>query len=221
MQPYEKFKVLGAESLSDEELLAIFIRTGTKDNDSVGLAKQILGIFPDRSLLGLFHISWKRLTDIPGIGEVKAIKLKCLAELARRISQTRAREHLTFEAPETVAEYYMESLRHEEREQVILIMLDNKLRMISDAVVSVGTVCESIVSPRELFRMALKEGAVQIMLLHNHPSGDSSPSRADLKITEELCRLGDMMDLPLLDHIIIGDNQFISLKQAGIIKQKR
>lgn len=221
MQPYEKFKVLGAESLSDEELLAIFIRTGTKDNDSVGLAEQILSIFPDRSLLGLFHISWKKLTDIPGIGEVKAIKLKCLAELARRISQTRAKEHLTFEAPETVAEYYMESLRHEEREQVILIMLDKKLRMISDAVVSVGTVCESIVSPRELFRMALKEGAVQIVLLHNHPSGDASPSKADLNITEELCCLGNMMDIPLLDHIIIGDNQFISLKQAGIIKQKR
>lgn len=221
MQPYEKFKTLGAESLSDEELLAIFIRTGTSKKDSVEIAGEILDTFPKRSLLGLCHIPWKTLTEIPGIGEVKAVKLKCLAELARRISQTKARKGLKFDRPETVAEYYMESLRHEEKERVVLILLDKKLHLISDTVLSIGTVSESLISPRELFLIALREKAVQIILLHNHPSGDASPSGDDLKITERIRLSGQLMGIPLIDHIIIGDNQFTSLRQAGYMKDER
>ncbi len=220
MQPYEKFKAFGAESLSDEELLAIFIRTGTKDKNSVEIAGQILERLPGKNLLGLFHISWKNLLGFPGIGEVKAVKLKCLAELARRISQTRAEKGLRFDHPATVADYYMESLRHEEKERVLLIMLDKRLHLISDAVLSIGTVSESLVSPRELFLLALRENAVHIMLVHNHPSGDASPSRDDLKITERIRALGIMIGIPLVDHIIIGDNQYISLREAGLLQSE-
>lgn len=215
MQPYEKFKADGAEHLSDEELLAVFIRTGTKDQNSVEIAEYMLGECLGGSLLGLFHISWKNLMKIPGIGEVKAVRLKCLAELARRISQTRAEKNLRFDDPATVAAYYMEDMRHREQEYALLIMLDQKLHLISDEVLSIGTVSESVVSPRELFLKALRENAVQIMLLHNHPSGDPSPSEADLKITEKIRLLGAMLNIPLTDHIIIGDNRYISLRKAG------
>ncbi|MEY8522675.1 DNA repair protein RadC [Lachnospiraceae bacterium 38-10] len=215
MMPYEVVKEYGAEELDDKELLAVFIRTGTREQNAVEVADRVLNSFPERNLLGLCHIPWKELMKIPGIGEVKAIKLKCLAELARRISRMEARKGLKFDQPGTIWQYYKESLRHEEREKVILIMLDQKLQMLSDAVLSIGTVRESIVSPRELFLLALKEKAVQIMLVHNHPSGDPTPSRADLAITRRVQMLGAMMEIPLTDHIIIGDKTYCSLREKG------
>lgn len=215
MMPYEVVKEYGAEELDDKELLAVFIRTGTREQNAVEVADRVLNSFPERNLLGLCHIPWKELMKIPGIGEVKAIRLKCLAELARRISRMEARKGLKFDQPGTIWQYYKESLRHEEREKVILIMLDQKLQMLSDAVLSIGTVRESIVSPRELFLLALKEKAVQIMLVHNHPSGDPTPSRADLAITRRVQMLGAMMEIPLTDHIIIGDKTYCSLREKG------
>ena len=219
MMPYEVVKEYGAQELDDKELLAVFIRTGTRKQNAVEVADRVLNSFPERNLLGLCHIPWKELMKIPGIGEVKAIKLKCLAELARRISKMEARKGLKFDQPGTIWQYYKESLRHEEREKVILIMLDQKLQMLSDAVLSIGTVRESIVSPRELFLLALKEKAVQIMLVHNHPSGDPTPSRADLEITRRVQMLGAMMEIPLTDHIIIGDKTYCSLREKGYLTE--
>lgn len=215
MLPYEVVKEYGVEELKDDELLAVFIRTGTKHQNAVEVASQILDSFPERNLLGLCHIPWKELMKVSGIGEVKAIQLKCLAELARRISRTEAKKGLKFDRPETIWQYYRESLRHEEREKVILIMLDQKLQLICDAILSIGTVRESIVSPRELFLTALHEKAVQVMLLHNHPSGDPSPSNADLEITRKISILGEMMEIPLVDHIIVGDKTYCSLREKG------
>ena len=215
MQPYEIVKAYGAEELDDAELLAVFIRTGTKEQNAVEIANRILNGFPERNLLGLCHIPWKELMKIPGIGEVKAIRLKCLAELAGRISKSEAKKGLKFDDPATIWQYYKESLRHEEKERVILIMLDQRLNLIADAVVSIGTVRESVVSPREIFLMALKEKAVQIMLLHNHPSGDPMPSKADLEITARVAMLGAMMEIPLVDHMIIGDKTYYSLRENG------
>lgn len=217
MQPYEKFKKFGAKSLTDEELLAIFIRTGTKEKNSVEIARQILELFPERGLLGLFHIHRSSLMEIPGIGEVKAVKLLCLAELAQRISRIKAEKNLQFEKPATVAEYYMESLRHEEKEQVILVLLDKRLRLLKDVLLSVGTISESVISPREIFVEAFKENAAQFMLLHNHPSGDPEPSASDLKMTERVKMLSQFMGIPLIDHIIIGDNCYVSLREKGCL----
>lgn len=219
MQPYEVVKAYGVEELDDQELLAVFIRTGTKEENAVGIANRILNSFPERNLLGLCHIPWKELMKIPGIGEVKAIRLKCLAELARRISRAEAKKGLKFDRPKTIWHYYRESLRHEERERVILVMLDQKLNLICDAVLSIGTVRESVVSPREVFLTALQEKAVQIMLIHNHPSGDPTPSRADLEITKKVQLLGTMMEIPLVDHIIIGDKTYCSLRESGYLTE--
>lgn len=217
--PYEKFLKYGPESLSEAELLAIILRTGTKDCSSVELGKKILNlaVSPHKGLLGLYHISVEELKQIRGIGEVKAVKIKCIAELSMRMAKAKNEPLLRFDAPKTVADYFMEQLRHEEREKVILLCLDNKAQLISQTVLSVGTVNASLVSPREAFQYALRMQAVYIMVLHNHPSGDPKPSRQDIEITNRLLKTGELMDIPLLDHIIIGDNRYISFKESGLL----
>ena len=217
MQPYEKFKTLGPGALTDEELLGIIIRVGTKDKDSVQVASKLLEDFPEHNLLGLFQTSWQDLMKHPGIGEVKAIRLKCIAEMAMRMSRSHAAKKLNFNHPGTVADYYMESLRHEPNEKVILILLDQQLKLISDTVLSIGTINKSILSPREIFAHALKMNAAQFMLLHNHPSGEPTPSKSDIAITREINNLSKIMELPLVDHIIIGDNRYISLRATGYL----
>lgn len=217
--PYEKFLKYGPESLSEAELLAIILRTGTKECSSVELGKQILDLAtsPNKGLVGLYHVSVEELKQIHGIGEVKAVKIKCIAELSRRMAKAKKEPLLRFDAPATVADYFMEQLRHEEREKVILLCLDNKAQMTSQTVLTVGTVNASLVSPREVFRYALRVQAVYIMVLHNHPSGDPAPSRQDIEITKRLVKTGELMDIPLLDHIIIGDNRYTSFKESGLL----
>lgn len=217
--PYEKFLKYGPESLSEAELLAIILRTGTKDCSSVEIGTKILdlAVSPHKGLLGLYHVSVEELKQIRGIGEVKAVKIKCIAELSMRMAKAKKEPLLRFDAPKTVADYFMEQLRHEEKEKVILLCLDNKAQMISQTVLSVGTVNASLVSPREAFQYALKMQAVFIMMLHNHPSGDPQPSRQDMEITGRLAKTGELLDIPLLDHIIIGDNRYTSFKESGLL----
>jgi len=217
MLPYEKFKSFGPGALTDEELLGIIIRVGTKDKDSVQVATQLLEGFPEHNLLGLYQTSWQDLMQYPGIGEVKAIQLKCISEMAMRMSRTQAEKKLNFNNPDTVSNYYMETLRHEKKEKVILILLNQQLKFLSDVVLSVGTINKSLISPREVFVHALKENATQFMLLHNHPSGDPTPSQSDIQITKQIISLSNIMDLPLIDHIIIGDNRYVSLRASGYI----
>ena len=214
-QPYEKFIQFGPESLSDQELLAIIVRTGTRQNNAVSLSKQILEL-TGNGLLGLHHITLNELMSIDGIGQVKAVKIKCIAELSNRISKMRASKNIVFHAPETVADYYMEQLRHLEKEVLIVIFLDGKNQLISDKCISIGTINASLASTREIFKQALKENAVSILVLHNHPSGDASPSKEDIFLTKKLKEASLLIDIPLIDHIIIGDHNFTSLKQKGI-----
>ena len=213
MQPYEKCITYGSESLSDAELLAVMIRTGTREMDSVAVGEEILKASQGLGLRGLFHLSVRELMKIPGIGEVKAVRMKCIAEFALRISRAEALQKLNFGDPSTVANYYMESMRNLEREHVIMITLDSRNRKIQEMLVSVGTVSEAMLSPREVFREALRGDAVSIILLHNHPSGDPTPSEPDIDVTRKMKELGKMMSIPLLDHIVIGDNCYYSFMQ--------
>ena len=216
--PYEKFRQKGASSLTDAELLAIILRTGTQNETAVEIGMHILQkAGPEYGLLGLHHLSVHELTQIHGIGEVKAVKIKCIAELSTRIAQARTSDKVCFKSPETVAAYYMEQMRHLEKEHCIAVFLDNKNRLITDVCISIGTSNAALVSTRELFRQALRSNAVFLLLLHNHPSGDSSPSREDIVLTEKVTEASKLMDIPLIDHIIIGDNNFVSLKNKGII----
>lgn len=188
--------------------------------DALQLAKQVLALSKGREkgLLGLQHLSVGDLCKVNGIGRVKAVKIKCLIELSRRLAMADTRERLQFTKPETVADYYMERLRGKETEEVILVMTDNKNRLICDRTLSKGTVNCSLVSPREIFLMAMEYHAVHILLIHNHPSGDASPSRQDIEITKHLAQLCGMMQLPLTDHIIVGDNCYVSFRESGLLK---
>lgn len=217
--PYEKFQRFGAESLTESELLAIILRTGTKDKSAVELAKQVLSMaeYPREGLLGLYDLTLEQLMAVKGIGKVKAIKLKCLTELSMRISSSIAKQGLSFTSSGTVAGYFMEKLRHRKTECVILVCLDAKGQLLSEKKLSEGSVRMSLISPREIFLEALQCKAVNILLVHNHPSGDPTPSIADRELTLIVKELGEKMDIPLLDHIIIGDNRYTSFKEAAYI----
>ncbi|MDY2700716.1 MAG: DNA repair protein RadC [Suilimivivens sp.] len=218
VMPYEKFMTHGASALTEAELLAIILRTGTKNYSALDLAQKILSIAgQEKGLNSLHHLSLEELMEIPGIGEVKAVKVKCLAELAVRMAKERAAQTLRFDTPHTVADYYMEIMRHQEKEIILLLLLDNKLKLIEEYMISMGTVKASLLSPREVFVQALKCRACYLMLLHNHPSGDPHPSRQDIVITQKIKEAGELMDIPLLDHIIVGDGCYISLKEEEIL----
>ena len=168
-------------------------------------------------LNSLHHISLAELMEIPGIGEVKAVKIKCLAELAVRMAKEKAAASLRFDFPETVADFYMEKLRHQEKEIILLLLLDNKLNLIEEYMVSMGTARASLLSAREVFIEALKCRACHLMLMHNHPSGDPHPSSQDIAITRKIKEAGELMDIPLIDHIILGDNCYMSLKEEDLL----
>ena len=218
-KPYEKFLAYGPEHLTESELLAIILRTGTKEVSALELAEQVLAITrpPKEGLLGLYDISMDDLMKIKGIGEVKAVKLKCLTELSMRISRASAKEAMLFHDSGTVAEYFMEFLRHKDTEWVIVVSLDAKGKMLKETVLSNGSVKASLISPREIFLEALYRKAVNIILIHNHPSGDPQPSDCDLELTDHVRRVGLMLDIPLLDHIIIGDKRYISFKELCLL----
>lgn len=215
-KPYEKFLQFGPKSLSDAELLAIILRTGTKDCSVLDVAHHVLNKNKN-SLLNLQKMSMQELMEIPGIGKVKAIQLKCVAQLCIRMSRTTYFSKEKLDSAKKIAEYYMEYLRHESCELTILLMLDMKCHMLGDEIISKGTVNASLVSPREIFLTALENKAVQIVILHNHPSGDPKPSREDFLVTKRLKSAGELVGIELVDHIIIGDNIYTSFKEEGLL----
>lgn len=221
-RPYERCLRYGASALSDSELLAVILRTGTRGSSSLALANSVISHMKETSfsgLIGILHASVQELTEIHGIGMVKAIQLKCIGELSKRIASTAARETLSFRDPVTIAEYYMEQLRHEEQELMVSMMLDSKNHLIGEQILTRGTVNMTLITPREVFLEALQRKAVSVILVHNHPSGDSNPSEQDCQVTDRICRAGEMLGISLLDHIIIGDHRYFSFLEEGIIRK--
>ena len=217
--PYERFLKFGETSLTNAELLAIILRTGTKEKSALDLATDILSSLHAQSgkLIGLHYISIEDLMKIKGIGEVKAVKIKALAELSIRMSNEAKRDAMVFTSPSSIADYYMERFRHYEQEQVFLILLDNKGHLLGEEMITKGTINASLVSPREIFLCAFKYGACSMIMMHNHPSGDPTPSREDENITKKLVECGKLMNIPLIDHLIIGDIRYTSFKELGLI----
>lgn len=217
-RPYEKCDKYGAASLTDVELLAAILRTGTKGLSAIELARTLL--YQDAEKKKKIHLqAWTKeeLMKIHGIGKVKAIQISCICELSKRLAQQSVSEELDFSMPKTVAEYYMEDMRHRRQEYMKLVMLNTKSKLIGESELSKGTVNMSLVSPRELFIEALNKGAVFIILIHNHPSGDPSPSKDDILISRRISEAGKLLGIELLDHIIIGDNCYVSLAEAGAL----
>ena len=219
-RPYEKCLESGAASLTDAELLAVIIRTGSREETSLELARQILSLEgQENRLLGLLHHSLEDYCRIKGVGKVKGAQLMCIGELSRRIWNCKARETpVSFTHPEQIADYYMEDMRHLEQENLKLLLLNTKNILLRDITVSRGTVNASCATPREIYIEALRFRACGIILLHNHPSGDPAPSREDCLFTERVREAGSLVGVPLLDHIIIGDNSYVSLRERGIFE---
>lgn len=217
-RPYEKCLSGGAESLSDAELLSVILRTGAQGSSVLELSRTILADQGAGSgLLGIYHRSLSDLQKIRGVGKVKAVQLKCIAELSRRFARAQASGGLSFSNPDTIAEYYMEELRHEEQEVLLVLMLNSKSMLLHEEIISRGTVRASLISPREIFISALRYRAVGIILLHNHPSGIPDPSRDDVLLTQRVLEAGKLIGIELLDHIIIGDRQAVSMRELGIL----
>ena len=214
--PYEKFLRYGPESLTEGELLAIVLRTGTSGKSALTLANEVLslGKYPRTGLLGLHDLYLEDVMKIKGIGEVKAVKLKSLTELVMRFSRAEAQTGRNFKDPETIALYYMEKLRHRKTECVYLLCLNSKGLVLEERKISEGSVNLSIISPREIFMIALRAEAVNVIVVHNHPSGDPTPSRIDLEVTRRILSMGRELDVPLLDH---GDNVYYSFRKEGML----
>lgn len=216
-RPYEKCEQRGAENLSDAELLAVLLRTGTRGENALELAERILYHTGESGILSLHQFDRERLMRIKGIGRVKAIQVSCISELAKRLSKACAKETLSFRNPDSIARYYMEDLRHERQEHMKLLMLNSKAKLIGETDISKGTVNATIITPRELFIEALQKNAVSIIIMHNHPSGDPSPSKEDRLITRRIQEAGALIGIELLDHIIIGNNCYVSFLNEGML----
>lgn len=215
-RPYEKCLERGAESLTDAELLAVILRTGSRGESALELSRKILAQNEGANgLLGIYHMSVSDLMQVRGLGKVKAVQLKCVAELSKRFAKATFSDGISFKCPADVAQYYMEEMRHREQEILLLVMLNSRGKLIRDKVISQGTVRCALISPREIFIEAMQHRAVSILLLHNHPSGIPDPSREDIALTLRVKEAGAMLGIELLDHIIIGDRQAVSMREQG------
>ncbi len=218
-RPYEKCLTMGPENLSDAELLAVIIRTGSRDRNSLALAEEILTLnYPEDGLTGLLHLSLPELMRVHGVGRVKAIQLLCIGELSRRIWKKEAVRNITaFDDPNAIANYFMEDMRHMEQEQFHVMFLNTKNVLIKDFLLAKGTVNAAMASPREIFIEALRHHAVNIILVHNHPSGDPTPSQDDFNLTRRVKEAGSLIGIHLMDHVVIGDNAYCSFRKEGML----
>ncbi len=212
-RPYEKLEMYGAGALSNAELLAIIIKTGTKEESSVTLAQKILTLNHNKkdNLTFLQDISIEELTKIKGIGKIKAIQIKAVSELTKRISRPIVNNKITITCPENVADLLMNELKNEKREIVKVLILNTKNIVLKILDISYGSTNLAIIEPREILVEPIKMGAPRIILVHNHPSGDPTPSKSDIIVTEKLIQASKLMGIEILDHIVIGYNKYESI----------
>ena len=219
-RPYEKMESEGAEHLSDKELLTILIRTGTKSERADQIAQNLLQQCGDDGLLALWNMDMEELKHQPGIGRVKAIQLVCVFELAKRMARGKRLFGTKVTSPEDIVGYYNVQLKNQQKECLMILILDTKNRIIAEETLSLGTINSSLADPREIFLAALRKNGVSIVLLHNHPSGDPTPSKEDIQITDRIAQAGKLLGITLNDHIIVGQNTYISLLAEGYLKSE-
>lgn len=218
-RPYEKFEKYGIGALTNKDLLAIVLRTGTRECSVIELAEKLLSDETTKktSLSRLCEFSYEQLQQINGIGKVKAMQIVAILELSKRISKERNTPLGKMNSPRGVACYFMEEMRHRQEECFITAFIDAKCKMTDYQMISKGSLTASIVHPREVYKAAIMKSAHSIIVLHNHPSGDPTPSTEDIHITKRLKSVGEIVGIPLLDHIIIGDGIYKSLKEESYI----
>ncbi len=217
-KPREKLIQHGARLLTDPELLAILLRTGTRGCSVLDMARNLLASLPGGNLGCLGEITLSELCRIRGIGPDKAVTLCAAVELGRRIVRCRVRrDNPDFSSPQVIAEYVMEDMRFLPQERFAAVYLSTKNQLLRIQTLTVGTINASLAKARDVFRYALQGNAAAVVLLHNHPSGNPEPSQEDIDVTRRLVQAGDVMEIPILDHIIIGDGVFVSLCERGYL----
>lgn len=216
-RPREKLLLKGAKSLSNAELLAILLRTGTKNDSVLQVAEKLLIHYQNNGLAGIWNLSPKEFSRIKGIGTVKAITVIAALELGMRLAEEPSKQRFVIRSPKDVADYVMPRLRYEKKEHFMVMLLNTKNHVLATPIISIGSLNASIVHPREVFREAIRYSAASVILIHNHPSGDPTPSQEDKLVTSKLVQAGTLMDIAVLDHIIIGDSKYISIKEEGMI----
>ena len=217
-RPRERLLALGPGFLSNAELLAIVLRNGSKERSALQLAQDILSLYKDDGVSALGRITAGELMCLQGIGSAKAAEVMAAVELGKRLNAHISRQRAMVTCPEDAADYAMPRFRYEDREHFAVILLNVKNHILSMPVISVGSLTASVVQPREVFKAAIQQAAASIILVHNHPSGDPTPSREDIEVTARMVQVGRVMDIPVLDHIILGNDNYISLKEKGVIK---
>lgn len=213
-RPYEKLELYGADKLTNSELLAIIIKTGTKDETAVSLAQRILKLndtVQTEDLSFLQNISISEYMSIKGIGKVKAIQLIALGEIAKRINKPINKQNIKIKSSKDVANLLMNELRNEKREKVKIILLNSKNIVMKIKDISYGGTNFAMIETREILEEVIKNQAPKMILIHNHPSGDVTPSKADFCMTDRIYDAAKLVGVELLDHIIIGDNKFESI----------
>ncbi|MFE7063078.1 DNA repair protein RadC [Sutcliffiella sp. NPDC057660] len=212
-RPRERLIQDGPQSLSNHELLAIMLRTGSKDESVLQLANRLLTTFEGLRLLK--DASVDEMMSIKGIGSAKAVQIMAAVELGRRIHRLQYEDRYVIRSPEDAANYVMEDMRFLTQEHFVCLYLNTKNQVLHQQTIFIGSLNASIVHPREVFKEAFRRSAASFICLHNHPSGDPSPSREDIDVTKRLNECGKLIGIELLDHLIIGDQKFISLKEKG------
>lgn len=214
-RPRERLIRTGAESLSNQELLAILLRTGTKDESVLELANRLIGHF--EGLRFLKDASLEEMTAIKGIGTAKAVQILAAIELGRRIANLQHDTRYVIRTPQDGANYVMNDMRFLSQEHFVCLYLNIKNQVIHRQTIFIGSLNASIVHPREVFKEALRRSAASIICFHNHPSGDPSPSKEDIEVTKRLAECGKIMGIEILDHLIIGEKKFVSLREKGYL----
>lgn len=212
-RPRERLIHFGASVLSTTELLAIQLRAGTRERSALGLAEQVLT--QCEGLRGVATASLEDLEKIKGIGPVKAVEILASVELGKRLVALAPEERPCIRGPQDVANLLMPEMRDLKKEYLKSLLLDSKNRVMKIQTVSIGILDSSLVHPREVFKDAIVASSAAIIVAHNHPSGDPTPSPEDKRITQRLHEAGQLIGIDLLDHIVIGDNRWVSLKQIG------
>ncbi len=214
-RPRERLLALGAEKVSNAELLAVILRTGSLRDTALDLAQMILT--RAGKLRELPYLTVEELTEIRGIGPAKAVQVKAALELGRRMVVASRGYNVDITSPEDVFNYMMEEMRYLEQEEFRIILLNIKNKVLGVETVFRGGLNSSIVHPREIFRLALRRSAASLILLHNHPSGDPTPSGEDISVTRRLVDAGEIMGINILDHIVMGEGRFLSFREKGLI----
>ncbi|MEH7451106.1 RadC family protein [Gottfriedia acidiceleris] len=214
-RPRERLLKFGPGSLSNQDLLAILLRTGTKNESVLKVSNELLLKFDGLRLL--MNASVEEISNIKGIGEAKAVQLIAAFELGKRINRLQYDERFSIKSPDDCAKFMMDEMRFLEQEHFVCLYLNTKNQVIARETIFKGSLNASIVHPREVFKEAFRRSASSIICLHNHPSGDPTPSREDIEVTKRLVECGKIIGIELLDHIIIGEHKYVSLKEKGYV----